>query len=47
MPDSGIRNFTDNCRQLRLVLVSECGHWVMVEHEAMFNRLTLDFLANG
>ncbi len=47
MPASGIDNFTKHCRQLRLVLVSECGHWVMVEHEAMFNRLTLDFLAHG
>ena len=47
MPDSGIMNFARHCHQLRLVLVSECGHWVMVEHEAMFNRLCLDFLANG
>ncbi|MEE4660477.1 MAG: alpha/beta hydrolase [Halieaceae bacterium] len=47
MPDSGIMNFAKNCGQLRLVLVSECGHWVMVEHEAMFNRTCLDFFANG
>ncbi|MDJ0876988.1 MAG: alpha/beta hydrolase [Halieaceae bacterium] len=46
MPESGIANFTKHCKQLRLVLVSECGHWVMVEHEAMFNRLCLDFLQN-
>lgn len=47
MPDSGIMNFAKNCHQLRLILVSECGHWVMVEHEGMFNRMCLDFLRNG
>ena len=47
MPESGIMNFAHNCRQLRLILVSECGHWVMVEHEAMFNRQCKDFLAEG
>lgn len=47
MPDSGIMNFAKHCPRLRLVLVSECGHWVMVEHEAMFNRYCLDFLRNG
>jgi 4,5:9,10-diseco-3-hydroxy-5,9,17-trioxoandrosta-1(10),2-diene-4-oate hydrolase len=46
MPDSGIENFSRHCGRLRLVLVSECGHWVMVEHEAMFNRLCVDFLQN-
>jgi 4,5:9,10-diseco-3-hydroxy-5,9,17-trioxoandrosta-1(10),2-diene-4-oate hydrolase len=47
MPDSGIMNFAKNCANLRLILVSECGHWVMVEHEAMFNRMCVDFLQNG
>jgi 4,5:9,10-diseco-3-hydroxy-5,9,17-trioxoandrosta-1(10),2-diene-4-oate hydrolase len=47
MPDSGIMNFAKHCPRLRLILVSECGHWVMVEHEAMFNRMCLDFLRNG
>lgn len=31
----------------RMVIVSECGHWVMVEHKDMFNRYTLDFLQHG
>lgn len=44
MPDSGIAALTDNCANLRLILVSECGHWVMVEHKDMFNRMCLDFL---
>jgi len=47
MPENGIMAMANNIHQLRLVLVSECGHWVMVEHEAMFNRYCLDFLSNG
>ena len=47
MPENGIMAMANNISQLRLVLVSECGHWVMVEHEAMFNRYCLDFLNNG
>lgn len=44
MPEEGIRALTENTRRLRLILVSECGHWVMVEHAGMFNRACLDFL---
>jgi 4,5:9,10-diseco-3-hydroxy-5,9,17-trioxoandrosta-1(10),2-diene-4-oate hydrolase len=44
MPDSGILNFAKNCSNLKLILVSECGHWVMVEHEEMFNNECLAFL---
>ena len=47
MPDSGIMNFAKNCPNLRLIIQSECGHWVMVEHEALFNRMCIDFLQNG
>ena len=47
MPENGIMAMAKNIRQLRLVLVSECGHWVMVEHESMFNRYCLDFLQHG
>jgi len=47
MPDEGIRALTDNIKRLRLILVNECGHWVMVEHEGMFNRACLDFLHHG
>jgi 4,5:9,10-diseco-3-hydroxy-5,9,17-trioxoandrosta-1(10),2-diene-4-oate hydrolase len=35
------------CRRARVLLLSECGHWVMVEHAALFNRLCLDFLEHG
>jgi 4,5:9,10-diseco-3-hydroxy-5,9,17-trioxoandrosta-1(10),2-diene-4-oate hydrolase len=47
MPANGIEAMTRNIRHLRLVLVSECGHWVMVEHQGMFNRSTVDFLKYG
>jgi len=47
MPESGIMAMAKNLQHLRLILVTECGHWVMVEHEAMFNRACLDFLRHG
>ena len=47
MPDSGIMKLAQNTPDIRLVLVSNCGHWVMVEHQDMFNRMTHDFLVNG
>tara|TARA_R110000823_G_scaffold130015_14_gene258006 strand:+ start:28200 stop:29027 length:828 start_codon:yes stop_codon:yes gene_type:complete len=47
MPESGILAMAKNLQHMRLILVSECGHWVMVEHEDMFNRACLDFLENG
>ena len=47
MPESGMIALAHNTSQLRLILVSECGHWVMVEHEDMFNRACIDFLENG
>jgi 4,5:9,10-diseco-3-hydroxy-5,9,17-trioxoandrosta-1(10),2-diene-4-oate hydrolase len=47
MPEGGIMAMAKNINHLRLILVTECGHWVMVEHEAMFNRSCLDFLQNG
>lgn len=31
----------------RLVLINRCGHWLQIEHAAEFNRLVLDFLAQG
>ena len=47
MPENGIMALAHNVKDLRLILVSQCGHWVMVEHEDMFNRQCLDFLQNG
>lgn len=47
MPENGIMAMAKNIEHLRLILVTECGHWVMVEHEDMFNRACLDFLQHG
>ncbi|MHC5348802.1 alpha/beta fold hydrolase [Metapseudomonas furukawaii] len=46
-PSSGAQTMMERCRDIRFVLLSECGHWVMVEHRALFNRTCLDFLAEG
>ena len=46
VPVSGGRKITSRCRPSRLVEVAECGHWVMVEHQRMFNAACLDFLHN-
>jgi 4,5:9,10-diseco-3-hydroxy-5,9,17-trioxoandrosta-1(10),2-diene-4-oate hydrolase len=35
------------CAHARVITLSHCGHWVMVEHTELFNRMTLDFLARG
>jgi 4,5:9,10-diseco-3-hydroxy-5,9,17-trioxoandrosta-1(10),2-diene-4-oate hydrolase len=47
MPEEGIMAMVRHIRHMRTILVNECGHWVMVEHEGMFNRSCLDFLQNG
>ena len=44
MPENGIMAMAHNVKQLQLVLVTQCGHWVMVEHESLFNRSCIDFL---
>ena len=31
----------------RLVVLNRCGHWAQYEHSDVFNRLVMDFLANG
>jgi len=47
MPESGIMALAKNLKHLQLMLLSECGHWVMVEHKELFNRQCLDFLQHG
>ena len=43
-PVSGASKIASQCRNARTVLISNCGHWVMVEHQKLFNELTLKFL---
>ncbi|WP_153099551.1 alpha/beta fold hydrolase [Paraburkholderia hayleyella] len=44
-PVAGALKFVEHCRHARFVLMSQCGHWVMVEHRDYFNRTCLEFLA--
>jgi 4,5:9,10-diseco-3-hydroxy-5,9,17-trioxoandrosta-1(10),2-diene-4-oate hydrolase len=43
-PVSGAMRIAESCKRSRVMLLSECGHWVMVEHTDLFNRLCFDFL---
>lgn len=47
MPESGILKLAKGIPNLRMILVPKCGHWVMIEHRDLFNRMTLDFLKEG
>jgi len=47
MPESGVTTLIDNMSNLRLIIVTKCGHWVMTEHRDMFNRTSLDFIKFG
>lgn len=47
MPDSGIMRLAKGLKHGRMVLVPQCGHWVMIEHRELFNRTVLDFLSHG
>ena len=46
-PMSGAETIAKSCKDSRVLLLSRCGHWVMVEHKDTFNRMTLDFLREG
>jgi 4,5:9,10-diseco-3-hydroxy-5,9,17-trioxoandrosta-1(10),2-diene-4-oate hydrolase len=43
-PMSGAVTIATQCPGSRVMLLNGCGHWVMVEHTALFNRLSIDFL---
>lgn len=44
-PPTGAMTLATRCKDARVMLLANCGHWVMVEHAELFNRLTLDFLS--
>ena len=44
--DTGLRLLA-GMQNARLHVFSRCGHWAQWEHADAFNRLVLDFLANG
>ncbi len=43
-PPTGASKIASKCAKARTVLISSCGHWVMVEYPKLFNELTLKFL---
>jgi 4,5:9,10-diseco-3-hydroxy-5,9,17-trioxoandrosta-1(10),2-diene-4-oate hydrolase len=43
-PVSGASTIARECAGSRVLLFNACGHWVMVERAAVFNRLCVDFL---
>lgn len=43
-PMSGAVKIAQRCKNSRTVLISECGHWVMVEYAKLFNETTHRFL---
>jgi 4,5:9,10-diseco-3-hydroxy-5,9,17-trioxoandrosta-1(10),2-diene-4-oate hydrolase len=43
-PVSGADRILRSVEGARVMSLAQCGHWVMVEHRDVFNRLTLDFL---
>lgn len=44
MPDSGLLALAKQCPDMRMIVLSECGHWAMLEYESLFNRESLAFL---
>ena len=43
-PVSGADTLAKSIPNIRVLRLSQCGHWVMVEHQALFNRLCAEFL---
>ncbi len=43
-PPTGAVTLSKGCKDARVITLSRCGHWVMVEHTDLFNRWTADFL---
>jgi 4,5:9,10-diseco-3-hydroxy-5,9,17-trioxoandrosta-1(10),2-diene-4-oate hydrolase len=46
-PVSGAMTLAEHVERARVLLLSRCGHWVMVEHTDLFNRMSVDFLREG
>lgn len=46
-PVSGARKLMENIDNVRVLTINKCGHWVMVEHAELFNRMCIDFLKRG
>ncbi len=45
-PPAGMFKILNNAPSARFIMLNQCGHWVQVEHQALFNRSCLDFLTH-
>ena len=45
-PSTGASKIATRIPNSRTMLIANCGHWVMVEYQKLFNDLTLKFLNN-
>lgn len=45
-PISGARTLIENASKAQVNMLTECGHWVMVEYPDYFNRQCIEFLAS-
>ena len=43
-PPSGAPKVAGQCPKAQVILLSRCGHWVMVEHPEVFNTAVANFL---
>jgi 4,5:9,10-diseco-3-hydroxy-5,9,17-trioxoandrosta-1(10),2-diene-4-oate hydrolase len=46
-PISGAHTIISQCEDARMNMLSQCGHWVMVEHSAYFNKQCIEFLQDN
>lgn len=46
-PVSGAQRIVDGAPKARFIVLNQCGHWVQVEHQGLFNRSCVDFLQHG
>ena len=44
-PVSGATHFTKQCKEAQFTILSQCGHWVMVEYAQLFNNYLRAILA--
>ena len=44
IPISGAMKIGDGCPNAQIMLFSQCGHWVMIEQEQVFNNACINFL---
>jgi 4,5:9,10-diseco-3-hydroxy-5,9,17-trioxoandrosta-1(10),2-diene-4-oate hydrolase len=44
IPISGAMKIGDGCSNAQIMLFSQCGHWVMIEQEQVFNNACINFL---